>query len=59
MMGKYSKGILAAIGQVAALGTCIGTDAPEWLAALVGVAGTALVVLGPRNATSTEREPEF
>jgi hypothetical protein len=48
-MGKYSKGILAVVGQIAVLGTCIGTDAPAWLSTLVGAAGVALVVLGPKN----------
>jgi hypothetical protein len=49
MMERYWKGILAGVGQVAALGTCLGTDAPEWLVLIIGAAGTLAVVFGPKN----------
>lgn len=44
-----AKAILAAVGQVAALGTCIGTNAPPWLSAIIGIASVVAVYRIPNR----------
>ena len=47
------KAIVAGAGQVAALGVCLGTDAPPWLSAVIGVAAVASVYRVPNRVVAT------